>query len=252
VTGLGPLLRKELLEQWRTRRLLVVAIVFTAFGISSPFLARYLPDLIKSLAGDQLQIVVPPPTAADAVSQFLKNVGQAGILTAILLAMGSVATEKERGTAALLLSKPASRGAFLLAKLLAIGATLGISVVIAAIGGYAYTALLFEPLPIGGWAAMAGLLLLSLVAYASLTFLGSVLSRSVLAAAGIGIGFMIVIALISVLPTVGPYMPGSLSGAGQSVALGQDVAVLGPALANLLGIAGLFAISWAAFRRQEL
>ena len=33
--GLGPLLRKELLEAWRTRRMLVVAIVFTAFGIGS-------------------------------------------------------------------------------------------------------------------------------------------------------------------------------------------------------------------------
>ena len=53
----------------------------------------------------------------DAADQFLKNLGQAGILTAILLAMGSVANEKERGTAALILSKPASRGAFLGAKL---------------------------------------------------------------------------------------------------------------------------------------
>ena len=32
--GLGPLLRKELLEAWRTRRALVVAVVFTAFGIA--------------------------------------------------------------------------------------------------------------------------------------------------------------------------------------------------------------------------
>jgi len=252
VTGLGPLLRKELLEQWRTRRLLVVAIVFTAFGIGSPFLARYTPELVKALAGDQLHIVVPPPTAADAVSQFLKNVGQAGVLTAILLAMGSVANEKERGTAALLLTKPASRGAFLLAKLLGIGATLTISLVLATIGGYAYTAFLFEPMSVGGWAAMAGLLLLSLVVYASLTFLGSVLSRSALAAAGIGIGFMLVVALVSILPTIGPYMPGALSGAGEAIALGHDPGVVGPLLANLAGVAVVFGVSWLVFRRQEL
>jgi ABC-2 type transport system permease protein len=252
VIGLGPLLRKELLEQWRTRRLLVVAIVFTAFGIGSPFLARYTPELVKALAGDQLHIVVPPPTASDAVNQFLKNVGQAGVLTAILLAMGSVANEKERGTAALLLSKPASRGAFLLAKLLAIGATLLISLLLASIGGYAYTAFLFEALPIGGWAAMTGLLLLSLVVYTSLTFLGSVLSRSALAAAGIGIGFMIVVALVSILPTIGPYLPGSLTGAGLAIAMGRDPGVIGPVLVNLAGVAGLFGVSWFAFRRQEL
>ena len=57
MTGLGPLLGKELLEQWRTRSLLVVALVFVAFGIASAFLARYAPELVKALAGDQYQIV---------------------------------------------------------------------------------------------------------------------------------------------------------------------------------------------------
>ncbi len=250
--GLGALLRKELLEQWRTRRLLVVAIVFTAFGIGSPFLARYTPELVKALAGNQFQIEVPPPTARDAVDQFLKNVGQAGVLTAILLAMGSVANEKERGTAALLLTKPASRAAYLLAKLLAIGATLLVSLLLAAIGGYAYTAFLFEAMPIGGWAAMVGLLLLSLLVYTSLTFLGSVLSRSALAAAGIGIGFMIIVALISILPTVGPYTPGGLSSAALAIAMGRDPSVIGPLLVNGAGVAALFGISWLVFRRQEL
>ena len=250
--GLGALLRKELLEQWRTRRLLVVAIVFTAFGIGSPFLARYTPELVKALAGNQFQIEVPPPTARDAVDQFLKNVGQAGVLTAILLAMGSVANEKERGTAALLLTKPASRAAYLLAKLLAIGATLLVSLLLAAIGGYAYTAFLFEAMPIGGWAAMVGLLLLSLLVYTSLTFLGSVLSRSALAAAGIGIGFMIIVALISILPTIGPYTPGGLSSAALAIAMGRDPGVIGPLLVNGAGVAALFGISWLVFRTQEL
>ena len=60
---------------------LVVAVVFVAFGITSAFLARYAPELVKALAGDQFQIVVPPPTLRDAADQFLKNLGQAGILT---------------------------------------------------------------------------------------------------------------------------------------------------------------------------
>ena len=251
--GLGPMLRKELLEQWRTRRMLVVAVVFTALGIGSPLLARYTPELVKALAGDQFQIVVPPPTAAEAVSQFLKNLGQAGVLTAILLAMGSVAVEKERGTAALLLTKPVSRGAFLLAKLLAIAATLLVGVVLAAVAGYYYTLILFEALPALGWGAMAGLLLLGLVAYASLTFLGSVLSRSSLAAAAIGIGAMIVLAILSALPSLGPFTPGGLNGPGAALAVGKDPgAFVGPLFANLAGVAAVFGIAWLAFRRQEL
>jgi ABC-2 type transport system permease protein len=253
VIGLGTMLRKELLEQWRTRRVLVVAVVFSAIGIGSPLLARYTPELVKALAGDQFQITLPPPTAADAVDQFLKNVGQAGVLTAILLAMGSVAVEKERGTAALLLTKPVSRAAFLLAKLLAIGATLLAGLLLAAIGGYAYTAILFEALPAVGWSAMAGLLLLGLVAYASLTFLGSALSRSSLAAAAIGIGAMIVLAVVSALPGIGPFTPGGLNTPGAAVALGKDPGgVIGPVLDNLVGEVAIFTAAWLAFRRQEL
>jgi ABC-2 type transport system permease protein len=251
--GLGSMLRKELLEQWRTRRMLVVAVVFTALGIGSPLLARYTPELVKALAGDQFQIVLPPPTAADAVSQFLKNVGQAGVLAAILLAMGSVAVEKERGTAALLLTKPVSRGAFLLAKLLAIGTTLLVGVLLGAIGGYYYTAILFEALPPLGWAAMTCLLLLALVVYASLTFLGSVTSRSSLAAAAIGIGALVVLAILAALPSVGPFTPGGLDIPGAALAVGEDPeAVLGPVLVNVSGVAAIFGIAWLAFRRQEL
>jgi ABC-2 type transport system permease protein len=253
VIGLGPLLRKELLEAWRTKRMLVVAIAFTAFGIGSPFLARYTPELVKALAGNQFQIVIPPPTVRDAADQFLKNLGQAGILTAVLLAMGSVAVEKERGTAALLLSKPASRGAYLLAKMLAITVTLAVGLGLAAAGGYAYTAFLFEALPPIGWAAMTGLLLLMLVVYASLTFLGSVLTRSSMAAAAIGVGGLVTVALISALPTIGPYSPGGLSAPGQALALGLDPGnLVGPILVNLGLLAALLLASWLAFRRQEL
>ncbi|HEX5041243.1 MAG TPA: ABC transporter permease subunit [Candidatus Limnocylindria bacterium] len=252
--GFGPLLGKELREQWRTRRLIVVLVVFVALAIGSAFLARYTAELIESLGGLPFEIEVPPPTTADAVDQFLKNMGQAGILTAILLAMGSVATEKERGTAALILSKPASRGAFLASKLAAIGATLALGLVAASITGYAYTAFLFEAPSALGWAGMTALLLVALLAYASLTFLGSTLTRSALAAAAIGIGGMIVLAVVSALPSVAPYTPAGLSGApARALALGTDAgALIGPLIANLAIIAALFAAAWLVFRDQEL
>ena len=251
--GLGPLLRKELLEAWRTRRALVVAIVFVASGIASPYLARYLPELVKSLAGSGVQIVVPPPTVGDAADQFQKNLGQAGILAAVLLAMGSVAVEKERGTAALLLSKPASRGAYLLAKMLAITATLGVGMLLASAAGYAYTAILFEALPPAGWAAMTALLLLMLLVYAGLTFLGSALTRSSVAAAAIGVGGMLVVALASALPTIGAYTPGGLSVPGRALALGIDAGqLIGPVLVNIGLVVALIVAAWVAFRRQEL
>lgn len=254
MTGFVPLLRKELLEQWRTRRLLVVTVVFIGLGIGSPYLARYTPELIQAVGGVPFEIEFPEPTVADAVEQFLKNLGQAGILTAILLAMGSVATEKERGTAALLLSKPAGRAAYLAAKLVAIGATVAVAIALAAVAAYWYTALLFEPPDIGGWIGMTALLLLSLLAYAALTFLGSTLTRSAIAAAGIGVAAMILLAMVSVVPSVAPYLPAGISGEpARALALGTDPGpLIGPIVANVALVTALAVLSWQSFRRQEL
>ena len=83
MTGFASLLRKELLEQWRTTRLPVVATVFLLVGLSSPLLARFTPEIIKAVGGDQFQIVLPTPTAADAYDQLAKNLGQFGALIAV-------------------------------------------------------------------------------------------------------------------------------------------------------------------------
>ena len=253
MTGVGVLLRKELLEQWRTLRLPVVATVFVLVGLSSPLLARFTPELIEALGGSQLQIVLPPPKPADAVDQLIKNLSQFGILVSVLLAMGSVATEKERGTAGLILTKPASRGAFLVAKIVAISTTLAVATGLAAAAAYFYTLVLFEALPIGGFAMSAVLQWLALVAFASITFLGSTLTRSALAAAGIGVAAFIAIGILSAFPAIAPYLPVGLGAPARALALGQPVDdLLRPLVATLVLIAAMIGLSWLSFRRQEL
>jgi ABC-2 type transport system permease protein len=221
MAGFGPLLRKELLEQWRTFRLPVVATIFLLVGLSSPLLAWFTPDILKAVAGDQIPLVLPPPTAADAVDQLAKNLGQFGGLIAVLLAMGAVATEKERGTAAMILSKPVSRAGFLIAKIVAIGLTLGIATVIASAGAWFYTLILFEALPVAGVAAAAALQWVMLMAWATITFLGSTLTRSSLAAAGLGIVAFVVVGILGALPNFGRYLPTGLGAPARALALGQ-------------------------------
>jgi ABC-2 type transport system permease protein len=253
MSGFVALLRKELLEQWRTMRLPLVATVFLLVGLSSPLLARFTPEILRAVGGDQFQIVLPTPTAADAYDQLAKNLGQFGAIVAVLLAMGSVATEKERGTAALILTKPASRSAFLLAKVVAIGTTLGISTGIAAAGAWFYTLILFEPLPLGGFVAALVLQWLALVAYAAITFLGSTLTRSALAAAGLGVAAFIVLGILGIVPAIGRYLPTGLGTPARALAIGQPgVDALGPTIATVLLVAGLLAVAWLTFRRQEL
>ncbi|MEI7742988.1 MAG: ABC transporter permease subunit, partial [Chloroflexota bacterium] len=145
MTGFGILVRKELAEAWRTRRLPVVALLFLVIGIISPLSARYLNEILGAALGDQLPIKLPDPTAAMALEQLQKNLGQLGSLAAIALAMGAVAGELDRGTAALVLAQPVSRSAFLAAKLVAIGVVLGVATALAAAVAWVYTAVLFEP-----------------------------------------------------------------------------------------------------------
>ncbi len=253
MTGVGLLLRKELREQARTMRLVVVVAVFAVFGLLSPVFARYVREIIQAVGGGQFQGIIPEPVVGDAVLQFTKNMGQFGVLIAILVTMGSVATEKERGTAAFLLTKPITRGAFVAAKVMAIGGLLALALGVAGILCWVYTTILFEPLPVAGFAAAVGLIWLSLAVFAALTFLASVVTRSALVAGGVGFGLFLVVGILSALPTIGPYMPTSLWGVADALALGVvPDQLLGPVIANAAFVAAALGLAWWVFRRQEL
>ena len=252
MSSFGFLLAKEMREQLRTMRLIVVLAVFGAFGILSPVLAKALPDIIKAAGGD-IQITLPTPTVRDAMDQFAKNVGQMGALIAILISMGAVATEKERGTAGFLLTKPVGREEFLLGKIAAIAILLGLGLALAGLLAAAYTAVLFEPLSVAGTVASIALLWLSLAVYAAITFLASVITRSALVAGGVGFGAFIGAGIISALPTIGPYMPSSLSTSAVALALGRPGGDLaGPILVNLALVGLALVTAGIAFRREEL
>ena len=255
MTGFATLLRKELLEQWRTRRIVIVGIVFLLFGLGSPLLAKYTPEILKSVGTGMpgASITLPPATTADAVAQLAKNVGQLGILIAILLAMGSVATEKERGTAAFLLTMPAGRAAFLCAKLVALATTLLVAMALATGGAWAYTTLLFEPLPVAGTIAMGLVLWLELCAFAALTFLASTASSSQLVAGGVGFVALVVMSILGIVPVVGQWSPIGASSVPIDLALGTVPSMLIPAVVGSVACIALsVAVALAVFRRQEL
>jgi len=54
--------------------MLIVAAVLVIFGLASPLLAKLTPDLLKPIpqrAGGIGPVLIPTPTVADAVSQYL-------------------------------------------------------------------------------------------------------------------------------------------------------------------------------------
>lgn len=257
MTGFRVLVRKELREAWRTRRLPVVAGLFALIGMMSPLTARYLPEILRAALGSELTVPIPEPTVAMAVEQLQKNLGQLGVLAAIALAMGSVAGELDRGTAALVLAQPVSRSAFLAAKIAGLGIVLGLATVTGVALAWIYTAVLFEPLPIGGWLALAVLSWLALAAWASLTFLASAITGSSAAAAGIGFLALIGLSLAAVVPALDHVLPTGLAVPALALAIDQtaglDAAALGTAiLGSLVIVAGACLVANATFARREL
>ena len=248
------LLAKEFREQWRTWKIIVFLAVFLITGILSPVLAKYTPALLKSIpnlpAG--LADLIPAPTVADSVAQYLKNTGQFGILLVILLTMGVMAQEKERGTAAMLLTKPVSRSAVILAKWLAGMTILLTGLLVDGLACLAYTLVLFEPLPFGDFWTLNLLLLVYLGVYLTVALMASALARSQAIAAAGAFGGLIVLLILGSLPRLSDYMPGQLATWGNSLVLKGDISAW-PALGVAAGIIVLaLVIACLRFEREEI
>jgi ABC-2 type transport system permease protein len=248
------LLAKELRERWRTWRLVILLAVLAVSGLISPLLAYYTPDLLRLVPNlpPELANLIPTPSLADAVTQYVKNVTQFGVLLVVLLTMGAIAQEKERGTAAMLLVRPVPRAALVLAKWLASTATLVAGVLLAGFFCWAYTALLFEPLPVLPFALLNLLLVVFMETYLSVTLLASTLAATQGAAAGLAFGGMAVLLILSSLPRIGDFLPGRLPSWGTALVLQQEQTswpALGIALAL---IAVSLSLACWSFARQEI
>jgi ABC-2 type transport system permease protein len=206
------LLRKELLELWRTRKALVVLVVFLLFGLTSPLLARFVTEIIMSVPGaEEFAGLIPEPRAADAVAQFIENITQFGFIMTLLLCMGLIAGEKERGTAAMILSKPAPRWAFVLSKFDALALIYLPALLIAGLGAGYYTNQLFDPgLTLGPFLLGVLLLWLWLMAIAALVLLGSALGRTTLMGAGLGLLVCVALFIVGAFPQPATLLPSGL------------------------------------------
>ena len=247
-------LRKELLEQWRSYRLLIVGVVLLLFGLASPLLAKFGPQILRLALpeGEEILNLMPPPTVADAVAQYVKNIVQFGVLLAVLMAMGAVALEKDKGTAGLMLVKPIPRSVFLLAKFLALGLTFTAGMILAGVAAYTYTLLLFEPLNLSAWLAANGLMLVSILVYVALTLLCSTLTESQVVSGGLAFGVIVVLAGLGAVPRLGKVMPGQLNTWAGNLASGNPEPAW-TALAISIGlIVAALVVAWQVLERQEL
>ncbi len=251
MSGFGVLLKKELKEQLRSYRLLIVCAVFMLFGLATPLLVKYLPELIK-VAGEEVRIEMPPPTAVQALQEYADSMIQIGVLVAVLVTMGAIAREREQGTAAMTLTKPVGRGAFVVAKLVAVSATFAIAIAAGAAACYLYTIVLFGEANAVGFLTSNLLMGLFFVVCLSITMLCSSFFKNQLAAGGAALLITIVLALISALPWIGPFMPGKLASWGAALVAGSGASAWRALAVSLALVILCIVASWRTLQRQEL
>lgn len=252
MSGFGTMLAKELREIVRTWRVWVTVGAFALFGLADPVLARYTPEILASVVGDQLPISMPEPTVYTAWGQWAGDLAQLLALVIIAVAAASVAGEVASGTAIIPLTTPIKRAAFVLAKFCAVGILAIASLVVGTALATGVTAFLFDDLDIGAiWTAAVVWLVLAILLIA-VTMLGSCMVSSTMAAFLIGFAAYILIAIVGMWQPARAYSPAGLNEAISSLALGQDASLAWPIGTALLAAALALTAAIRAFRGREL
>lgn len=114
-----PFIKKEIFEQVRSGRLLLLFILFILFGIMNPAIAKLTPWLLEtlsdSLAQSGMTVTEVTVTSLDSWVQFFKNIPM-GLIVFILLESSIFTKEYSSGTLIISLTKGLERYKVVLAK----------------------------------------------------------------------------------------------------------------------------------------
>ena len=112
-------IKKEMMEQFRSGRLLMLGILFILFGIMNPAMAKLTPWLFEvladSLAQSGMTVTQMEVSAMDSWVQFFKNIPM-GLIVFIVLQSSIFTKEYESGTLVLALTKGFARDKVVVAK----------------------------------------------------------------------------------------------------------------------------------------
>ena len=245
MTGVWALTRKELLEQRRTRKFLAMAIVFTLTAVLGPVIFRIV------------QHFQDKPHGVEEAVEALENIGGEiipffGTFLVIIIAMGSLAGERASGTAAMTLSKPVTRSAFVAAKFVGVALSIFGAVAIAGTVAYLLTLLLFANGGLGRFALGLMINATFLLYVGSIALFWSAMFSRPLLAGGITGALMIVQLNLLAIPHTDRYWPILIPQWATSI-IRDDATDQWPGFAIAWGLIALLSVaSWAIFRRKEL
>jgi ABC-2 type transport system permease protein len=255
VNGYRAILEKEIVEAWRSYRIAVVCGLFVVLGIALPVVVNSLSVLSGLFGQVDPTLVIDQTGVPDVVEVLVRSLWQLGAVAGVLLAMGSIATERASGTLAFVLAKPIGRGTFVWAKFVALAMILGLATALAVLAAWLYVALLFERQSVVDWAQLWLLAWLSALVYGAITLAASSAVRSPAGAAAIGFTAFGVVSLASTVVTLNSWLPSGLAEVAQAIVLGEVGPDLDPGrtvVASGAVIVVALAVAWLRFRREDL
>jgi len=243
--GFGNMLRKELGQWWGTRTWWVQTLIWVLImnGITTIIMLT--------------ETMTPEEKLAEVVGTFLGvGLGTIGIGTVVTV-QGAIVGEKQLGTAAWVMSKPASRSAFILAKMLAYAIGYWITAII--IPGVIFIIVMGQlvPVPLALPSFLAGLALVALgqLFYLALTLMLGTFFSSRGPIAGIGIAFIMTgLLLKSLIPQMIQIVtPWPLPDVASGLALGTELPSVWPVpiIATVIWILAMTALALWRFGREE-
>lgn len=222
MTGYLAFTKKELKENTKNFRLLVMVFIFLIFGLSSPLLARFTPEILSAFASG-MDISVTPPAAMDSWEQYYKNISGIGFSALIILFGSMLSSEYSKGTLIIMLTKGLSRPSVILAKFTASAAVMTLCYWASFAVTYGYTAFLFHepPLPHTLFAALA-LWIIGFL-YLSILLLGCVLFRQTFTSILFTGGMAALFSLLTFVKQTEPYNPFILTSRNLDLLSGKAV-----------------------------
>lgn len=218
------LLQKELLESVRNFRWLWIPLVFLMLGIMNPITNYYMPQILEASGlSAEVAAQIPVPGPEETLVKSLSQYGTLGILILVIAFMGIVSSERQSGSAIMILVKPVSHTSYIMAKWTAMAMiTLG-SFAFAHMGTWYYTGVLFDWVSFGLVLKSSLIYSLWLILILTLTILLSSFLRSTGGVAFVTLALAAILSLLTeLLGDVMKWSPARLTGeAGQILMTGQ-------------------------------
>lgn len=243
--GFGNMFRKELGQWWGTRTWWVQTLIWVLIlnGIST----------IVALTEARL----PGELLVEVAQTFLPMTIGAVAIGTVIAAQGAIVGEKQLGTAAWVMSKPASRAAFILAKILAHALGVWVTAIIIPSIIFVITVRMLVPAPLALIPFLAGMAIAALAQlfYLTLTLMLGTFTNSRGPIAGIGIGFIMTgLLLKGFIPSqVLIVTPWPLTDVAAGLALGTGLPSIWPVpvLATAFWVVVMTSLALWRFGREE-